>query len=141
LLSITYVSSASAEMSEEAIAGILGPSRANNIRNDLTGALLYHRGRFIQILEGPDEMVKLWFGIIEADPRHRNVQKLSEKAIGERQFPEWTMGFRATDQDEAKKLEGFDDFFGSRTAAERIKHAENEAQQLLEWLAEYWFER
>jgi hypothetical protein len=138
MLSIAYVSAATQEMSDDEIAAILTRSRANNTYRDLTGALLYHRGRFIQVLEGPDEAVNARFEVIAADPRHTGIQKILEKQIGERQFPEWTMGFRPLSDDSVKQLDGFDDFFGARTGRARLEHAENEAQQFLEWLREYW---
>jgi hypothetical protein len=138
LLSIAYVSAATQTMSDDDIAAILTQSRANNFRNELTGALLYHRGRFIQILEGPADQVNARYAIIEKDPRHRNVQKMGERIIAERLFPGWTMGFRPLADDSVKELAGFEDFFGARTGLDRIKHADNEAQQFLEWLAEYW---
>ena len=81
------------------------------------------------------------FAIISADPRHRSVQKVSEKPIAARQFPEWTMGFRAAAGDSLRQLPGYEDFFGARRGKARIEHAENEAQQFLEWLGEYWFPR
>jgi hypothetical protein len=137
MLSIAYVSAATGPVSDEQIADILQVARRNNGRDGLTGALIYHGGRFIQILEGPDERVNFWYDIIEADPRHRILQKVREKQISERQFPDWTMGFRAPSGAATTQLEGFEDFFG-RTGLARIEHAENEAQQFLEWLGEYW---
>jgi len=58
--SIAYVSAAAAYMTDADVAAILVQSRANNVRNDLTGALFYHRGRFIQILEGPPLSGSCW---------------------------------------------------------------------------------
>lgn len=141
MLSIVYVSAATNPMTDDDVAAILVEARANNLRNDLTGALLYNGGRFIQIIEGPDEVLRSQYAKIAADPRHRSVQTMSEKRIAHRQFPEWTMGFQPLSDASLKTLEGFDDFFGGRTGRDRLKHADNEAQQLLEWLAEYWFPR
>ena len=137
MLSIAYVSSAVNPVSDDEVGAILTQSRANNERHGLTGALLYHGGRFIQILEGPDEMVRARFEIISADPRHRVIQTVREKTIAERQFPQWTMGFRPLSDESIKRLEGFEDIFG-RTGRSRLEHADNEAQQFLEWLGEYW---
>ena len=137
MLSIAYVSAATGAVSDEQIADILRVARRNNGRDGLTGALIYHGGRFIQILEGPDERVNFWYDIIAADPRHRILQKVREKQVSERQFPEWTMGFRPLSDESVAQLEGFEDFFG-RTGLARLEHAENEAQQFLEWLGEYW---
>ena len=137
ILSIGYVSSATTPMGEDDIAAILIQARANNRRFGVTGALLYHRDRFVQILEGPPDVVRARFAVIAADPRHRDVHMLREVEIAERQFPEWTMGFRAHDDSLSTHLPGYEDIFGRR-GAERVKHAENEAQQYLEWLGEYW---
>lgn len=139
MLSIAYVSVAAREMSDEDVAAILTASRANNVEHGLTGALLYHRGRFIQVLEGPDHEVLSRFAVIAEDARHRGIQEISKKQLGQRQFPEWTMGFRPLDDASIKQLDGFNDFFEARTGRARIEHAENEAQQFLEWLREYWF--
>lgn len=139
MLSIAYVSAAAVEMTDGEIAAILVQARANNIRHDLTGALLYHRGRFIQILEGPDEHVLSRFAVISADPRHRSISVVSEESIRERQFPEWTMGFRPLTDEALKALSGYDDFFDGRTGEVRLMHADNRAQPFLEWLGEYCF--
>ena len=140
LLSIAYVSTATRELSDDDIAGILTTARLNNGRNGLTGALLFHGGRFVQILEGPPDVVSQRFEIISADPRHRIVEKVREVVILERQFPQWTMGFRSVDDDPNTRLDGFEDFFGRRGKA-RLEHADNEAQQFLEWVGEYWLPR
>jgi hypothetical protein len=91
----------------------------------------------VQILEGEEDAVRSRFAVISADPRHRVIQVMREKSITERQFPQWTMGFRPLTDNAASQLVGFEDFFG-RSGPARIEHAENEAQQFLEWLGEYW---
>lgn len=139
--SIVYVSAATTEVSDDDIAGILAVSRSNNARHGLTGALLYKQGRFIQVLEGPEEQVAARFAVIAADPRHQSIHTMREADIEERQFPEWTMAFRPVSDESMRELDGFDSFFDARTGMDRIKHAENQAQQFLEWLAEYWFPR
>jgi hypothetical protein len=138
VLSIAYVSSAAEAMSDEEIAAILVVSRANNVRLGLTGALLYYRGRFVQILEGPEEQVGDRFRKIGLDPRHRNIHVVSREFIEERQFPEWTMGFRTLSEEAMKQLDGFNEIFG-RAGQVRIEGADPAAQMFLEWLGEYWF--
>lgn len=140
MLSIAYVSVATTPLSADEIAALLTQARANNKRDGITGALLYHRDRFIQIVEGEDEIVRAKFDAISTDSRHRSVQTMREKRIPERQFPQWTMGFREISDDSVKQLDGFEDFF-ARSGRSRIEHAENEAQQFLEWLGEYWLPR
>lgn len=138
MLSIVYVSVATKPMSEDDVAAILVQSRANNIRLGLTGALLCHRQRFIQILEGEEKQVLTKYRTISFDPRHQAVHLLSREFIEKRQFPRWTMGFRPLPQGAMKELDGFDEFF-ARTGTVQIKHADASAQLFLEWLGEYWF--
>jgi hypothetical protein len=138
VLSIAYVSVTTKPMAEADIVDILVESRANNIRLGLTGALLYHRQRFVQILEGPEEVVLTKYRTIGLDPRHRNIHELSREKIEARQFPEWTMGFRPLSPKAMKKLDGFDRVFG-QTGNVQIKRADASAQMFLAWLGEYWF--
>ncbi|CAN5413434.1 hypothetical protein BH09ACT1_BH09ACT1_09240 [soil metagenome] len=138
MLSIAYVSVTSKPMAEGDIVEILTQSRANNTSLGLTGALLYHRQRFVQILEGPEDVVLTKYRTIGLDPRHRNIHELSREKIESRQFPEWTMGFRPLSQRAVKKLDGFDRVFG-QTGAVQIKRADPAAQMFLAWLGEYWF--
>jgi hypothetical protein len=77
--------------------------------------------------------------MIQSDPRHGNVVKIREERIFVRQFPDWTMGFRPLSDETVKSLPGFEDYFDGRTGKARLEHADNHAQQFLEWLGEYWF--
>jgi hypothetical protein len=138
VISLAYVSAASRIMSEEEIVAILLQSRANNRRTKLSGALLYHRQRFVQILEGEEDDVLSAYRRISRDPRHNDLHELSREPIEKRQFPQWTMGFRPLSHETMKKLDGFDQYFG-RTGKVQIKHADASAQLFLEWLADYWF--
>lgn len=138
LLSMAYVSAATAPMSDDDLAALLAAARSNNARDGLTGALLYSGERFVQILEGPDAAVRSKMDAIVSDPRHRSLEIMREQEVPERQFPEWTMGFRSEPEGALRRLDGYEDFFGRRGPT-RLQHAENEAQQFLEWLGEYWF--
>jgi len=140
VLSIAYVSAAVDVVTENDIATLLTQARANNQRDGLTGALLYHGGRFIQIIEGPDEVLLARYETIAADPRHHVIQVVRRQQVVERQFAEWTMGFRPLSDESVRQLEGFEDILG-RSGRSRLEHADNEAQQFLEWLGEYWLPR
>jgi hypothetical protein len=132
------VSVAAKPMSEQDVVSILVQSRANNVELGLSGALLFHQGKFIQILEGPEDEVLKKYRTISLDPRHRNIHELSRETTETRQFPEWTMGFRALSLKDANQLDGFDQIFG-RTGDVQVKGAEPSAQLFLQWLGEYWF--
>lgn len=115
VLSIDYVSAGAIPLSDDDIAAILVQARANNVEHHPTGALIYHEGKFVQILEGPDDEVRARFAVIRADPRHRSIQMVSEEQIVSRQFPDWTMGFRPLSNIAVKQLAGYDDIFDEST--------------------------
>ena len=94
MISLTYLSTATAPLDEATLAEILAVSRRNNAAAGLTGMLLHDDGHFIQTLEGEEEAVVRAFHRIEADPRHREVLVALREEVQERRFPAWSMGFR-----------------------------------------------
>lgn len=89
---LTYISSATANVTSHNVDDILAVSRRNNASNDITGLLIYDGRRFLQALEGPHEAVEAAYGRIKLDPRHRASVKLSSREIASRQFGSWEMG-------------------------------------------------
>lgn len=77
-----------------ALDELLVVSRDKNKRLDITGLLLYERGEFVQLLEGPAEAVRtLYYGTIARDARHRRPLVCWEHAKPARSFATWQMGF------------------------------------------------
>lgn len=72
---------------------ILKASQINNQRVGVTGALLFDRGDFGQVLEGPTQAVRDTFRRIRLDVRHFRVTVVEVCTIEERTFPNWSMGF------------------------------------------------
>jgi len=73
---------------------ILVGARKNNSAQGITGLLIYGRGEFVQLLEGPREAVQQVFNeIISRDQRHGGVSLVWEQAVAQRSFAEWWMGF------------------------------------------------
>lgn len=93
MLSIVYLSWESYPYRDGDLATSLMNWRANNQRLDITGVLLYRDGQILQLLEGPEDSVRTIFATIERDPRHKQVKKLSEEIVTERDFPNWSMGY------------------------------------------------
>ncbi len=75
-------------------AAILGVSRRNNARVNVTGLLFFDGKRFLQVLEGHEDVVDETFRRIQQDPRHRALVVLSRRAIEEREFGQWAMAYR-----------------------------------------------
>ncbi|MDU0326471.1 BLUF domain-containing protein [Microbacterium sp. KSW2-21] len=111
LVSISYVSAAAESFDDARLAELLDQSRRSNHEHDLTGMLLYRRGRFFQVLEGPQDAVDELMTKIRRDPRHTDVRMLLSEEIDERRFSEWTMGYEPIGVPSTPAPEGFRDTF------------------------------
>jgi hypothetical protein len=78
------------------ISGILARSRENNIRDQVTGGLMFSDGCFAQVLEGPMDAVMAAFERIQCDERHCDVVVLQAGPTAERHFSDWSMAFAGT---------------------------------------------
>jgi hypothetical protein len=111
LIHIIYVSAATNEMSELDLAGILDVSRQKNLKFGITGMLLYHRGHFMQVLEGESQFVDEVMSRIKVDARHHSVTVLERYVILKRDFANWSMGFCKVSDAEVYAYPEFIDFF------------------------------
>lgn len=89
------------EQKTKEIHQILSSARANNAKAGVTGALLFNAGVFAQVLEGPLAAVERIFERIQQDPRHSDVTVLQSGETATRDFPDWSMAYASTIQDEA----------------------------------------
>lgn len=97
---LTYISKAIPDIKRQDLDDILEEADAENAIRNITGCLIYHNGRFVQILEGSKEDLRYIYRKIEADPRHHTVTLLWENEIDHRFFAQWNMAFyRADDKD------------------------------------------
>jgi hypothetical protein len=125
LYCVVYISKVVNLMHDGDLIGLLQQSRSYNETHGITGMLLYiegrfftkSEGRFMQVLEGTEDEVKLVFDKIKADGRHHQVIMLKKETITARHFNAWTMGFRSMQLEEYRNLTGFfelnDDFLKS----------------------------
>ncbi len=75
------------------LASILESSARRNPALGITGVLIYERGRWIQLLEGPASSVDALLDSIEIDVRHGMFQILWRTPAGTRMFENWSMAF------------------------------------------------
>ncbi len=75
------------------MAALLAQCIDNNAPRRITGVLALFDDRFVQVIEGPDNIVERLFDRIVDDPRHRDVRLISRKVIDERHFGHWSMAF------------------------------------------------
>jgi len=65
-----------------------------NALHDITGVLTLHRGRFAQVLEGPETALRTLMARIMADSRHHTVKIVSDGPIVKRRYADWSMAYR-----------------------------------------------
>jgi Sensors of blue-light using FAD len=108
-----YVSSAFVPFTKEELLALLAKSREKNARLGITGMLLYKDGNFMQVLEGEESAVRALGDTIHDDPRHHGMIPILEGHAEERQFPDWSMGFRDLGSEEAKRTPGYSEFLST----------------------------
>ena len=96
MLQLVYISTAVGTPSGPAILAV---SRRNNRRAEISGLLYADGKRFLQALEGPQEMVEQFYERIRRDPRHRAPVVLSRRVVAEREFGDWDMAERLVGED------------------------------------------
>ena len=108
---LAYSSTATTPFDGPRLAQLLEQSRTANQRRDVTGMLLYRRGRFIQFLEGAHDAVTSTMERIGRDPRHTDIRILIDAATPSRHFAEWTMGYEPLIDTDQPAPAGFRDTF------------------------------
>jgi len=110
MIQISYISSATTPMSTPDLLALLQQCRENNAGRGVTGMLLYANGTFLQVLEGPEQVIDDLVDIIKKDLRHANIQMLYRKPIERRQYSDWSMGFKRLSDKDLKEIEGLRHF-------------------------------
>jgi hypothetical protein len=88
---ILYRSRATARPTVADLQHLLHQARTHNADAGITGLLLYSDGRYVQVLEGPEDEVRAVYARILRDPRHTQVVTVSEGLGPARRFPDWHM--------------------------------------------------
>lgn len=91
MIQITYTSIAASILASEEVFRIIETSAKNNMRDDLTGFLVFSENRFFQYVEGPEDAVDALLEKLEHDRRHHSIRILKRAEIEERVFPRWKM--------------------------------------------------
>jgi hypothetical protein len=126
---LIYRSVASETPTEADLHRLLEHARAANAAREVTGMLLYQNGRYMQMLEGEEEVVRSLFASIAADGRHRMVKVLASGPLTKRHFSDWSMGFRNMDQ--FGNLPDYDTYLATQLADDRFSSEERVAHQFM----------
>ncbi|MEI7430831.1 MAG: BLUF domain-containing protein [Betaproteobacteria bacterium] len=92
LLRIVYLSRAKKEISENDLRDILKTARSFNSAHGITGILFYSFGYFLQVLEGPEDVLLRLYIKISEDKRHSQSTLLQAVPILFPMFKKWAMG-------------------------------------------------
>lgn len=90
---LTYHSKAATDIGRKDLLDIMETATTNNARLGITGCLLYHKGFFLQILEGEEKIVREMFERISLDKRNKQITLLSTDQSDFRIFKEWDMAY------------------------------------------------
>ncbi|WP_225437433.1 BLUF domain-containing protein [Arthrobacter sedimenti] len=133
LLSIVYSSTSAHPFKDEELNALLALSRENNARAHLTGMLLYRSGRFLQVIEGPADVLRERMSIIAADPRHLDIHILLQETIDERQFPDWTMAYDPASEVAAENIPGYRSTFSDIEGDDDPQESVAALRELIRW--------
>ena len=110
---IIYLSWATAPFTNAQLQSLLALARRRNAELAVTGILLYGNERFVQVLEGEQEVVKELYAHIRQDARHDNFITFADKPILQRSFKDWAMAFQPV---AAQQFDGVVGYLGSPIA-------------------------
>ncbi len=95
-----YVSRAVDGLSVSDVKEMMQLAQMRNQQDDLTGALLFHEGHFVQVLEGLSDVVDRCMVRIHADKRHDQIDQREALNTNVRMFPSlWMPMTLGTDVD------------------------------------------
>lgn len=127
LSQIVYSSRAFNPMDSTSLQQILVDARNGNEARDVTGALIYVDGVFLQILEGERGVLDALLTSIRSDSRHDAMKVFHESEIADRAFSDWRMAYLSTDLADMSCWAGLE---GTGTIDELIDHVHRDAQRL-----------
>lgn len=134
MIHLIYVSSATQKMSESDLFFLLEQSRNRNERLNITGMLLFAGGNFFQILEGPEKDVGEVYESIMNDNRNTNNIIMRKKEITERNFPDWSMGFKHWTDRGKITVKGYSEFMDREMTPHEFS---NKPGRVIEMLYEF----
>lgn len=126
LVQIIYISNSAHFDDHAQLELLLASSQKNNADYGITGMLLYYRGLFLQVLEGPEDKVNTLLNNIQKDKRHRACRVLFKSILQQREFAGWSMHYPGNDG-ESQFL--FNDFLDKLFCVD--VNAGTEAQKLM----------
>ena len=105
-----YVSTLAPELPINSVADIARKARIANLRQEISGLLIFDGMRFCQQLEGMKQQVLALMEKIRHDPRHINVKIVHHGELPSRRFNSFRLGYTSAEDPEVlerlEKLQG-----------------------------------
>lgn len=125
---IIYSSESSIPMQSEALEALLAQAQRNNRANNISGALAYVDGCFLQILEGEMHSVKGLMDRIAGDLRHDALTILLEGEVSAAVFAEWDMAYVSATPQQVAQWIGFS---SADQLPGRLRHMREDRQRVV----------
>ena len=110
MIQISYISSATAPMSNQDLLGLLQECRENNAQSGVTGMLIYATQRSYKCWKATKKLSMI-LSIRSARTRATPICRvLHRRTIERRQYSDWSMGFKRVSDKELRVVEGLRDF-------------------------------
>lgn len=129
LASLVYRSRAVKALSDYELYELVQAAQRRNAADSITGMLLYDDGKFYQWLEGPAENIGRLMRSINRDPRHADIEVLSDKPTATRQFGDWQLRLATRGARSINSLHNF--VVPSATALAEIRAHPDHAPEVL----------
>jgi hypothetical protein len=125
---LIYASRAKEGLALKELQAVLDAAEIFNTENNITGALVFGRGMFLQVIEGERTRLSTLYHKLLKDERHMNIELMEFQEKPAREFPAWRMKLVRLPESNAGKsprsLQGqpFDPFkLTAQTAIEVLK--------------------
>lgn len=139
MLQMIYTSAATRKISPKELQELLVISRQNNIRNGITGMLLFEDGTFLQVLEGEEEVVERTYQRIAQDPRHNKILLIARFELEQRSFNDWEMCYFDASGGKLLDLPGYSGFLNKKTVElETLEDGDKAREVLLNFKQGAW---
>jgi hypothetical protein len=135
LIHLIYVSSARGEIGADELARVLESSVRNNMKQQVTGMLLYLTDSFMQVLEGEEAGVDETYARVLLDGRHTGAILIERVPIDGRSFGRWSMCFKSLRSAEVADFPAFVPSFSGSVDFASIGARPGLAYDLLELFA------
>lgn len=88
---VVYVSEALVYFDKMALESLAAEAASLNFDRGVTGYLYFENDRFVQYIEGDEDIIDELMEVIARDERHRVLHSVVEENLKERRFPSWHM--------------------------------------------------